>query len=117
MSNLDRGKQTGLVCFGWSNPNDKLEWLDRNRSHQLGPEENLMLAVLEDAIKCYLHGIRLTCSYRKEENQARLMQETEDWIFEDNPEYAFSSDTICEALGISVSRLRKELKGKKGGVI
>jgi hypothetical protein len=66
------------------------------------PELRLMAAVLEDAIDCVSIDFRLaTARQRKQFEQAR------QWFAaEDESEWTFSFENICEALGIHPAYLR-----------
>lgn len=69
------------------------------------PEEKLMLAVLEDAISCFLnHGGARSVAER------RLFQEAEEWIFRRDEEWIFSFDNVCSALGFDPDFLRRGLR-------
>ncbi|MBI2090932.1 MAG: hypothetical protein HYT78_19690 [Deltaproteobacteria bacterium] len=74
------------------------------RKSPLDPEKMLMLAVLEDAVFCIQKNLRSTS--RKGQ---RLMQETEDWIGEEDDEWLFSFNNICEVLGLDARYLRQGL--------
>jgi hypothetical protein len=79
------------------------------RKQQFKPEEQLMLAVLEDAVFCFQKY--LSAQDRK---GGALFQEAEEWIVEESSEWFFSFNNICEALGIDPAYLRKGLlKWKK----
>ena len=54
-------------------------------------EEKLMVAVLEDAIKCFQ-------KYALEHDhwEKRLFREVEDWILKKNSEWLYSFENICE---------------------
>ena len=75
------------------------------RNLYLQPEKRLMLAVLEDAIFCFKKFVRASDRKKK-----ALFHDAEDWIFRKNDEYAFSFETICEALGLDSEYLRAGLK-------
>ena len=75
------------------------------RNLYLQPEKRLMLAVLEDAIFCFKKF--MPASDRKKK---ALFHDAEDWIFRKNDDYAFSFETICEALGLDSEYLRAGLK-------
>lgn len=66
------------------------------------PEKRLMLAVLEDAIRCYQDNLHAHNSKRK-----RLFDETEEWIVTGTDDYVFSFRHVCEALGLSPEYLRQ----------
>lgn len=79
-------------------------------------EKKLMLAVLEDAIVCFLQE-----RPGPEEKKKRASAEAEGWIFEKNDDAPFSFATICETLGLDPMWVRKRLlrekkkNRKKGG--
>jgi hypothetical protein len=73
--------------------------------YRLTGEQRLMLALLADAINVYQKGA-LARSLRAR----RLYADAERWIMTDHPTsrwLAFS--TVCEALGINSTRLRRRL--------
>ena len=67
----------------------------------LQPEKTLMFAVLLDAVECFQ-------KYAGHEAN-RLFKDTDEWIFEDDPEWPFSFINICEAVGMDPEYLRKGL--------
>lgn len=75
----------------------------RGRS-ALEPEKMLMLAVLEDAVYCMQKNLRATS--RKGQ---RLMRETEDWLHEEDSDWLFSFNNVCDALGLDAPYLRQGL--------
>lgn len=75
----------------------------RRRSH-LEPEKTLMLAVLEDGIACFQKYLLARDSRGK-----ALFQEAERWIMEQDSDWLFSFENICEALGFEPDYLRAGL--------
>lgn len=69
------------------------------------PIKRLMLAVLEDAMRCYQ-------TYARSRNriQRRLFIEAEGWLMDRGADGAFAFETVCEALGIDPSCLREGLR-------
>ena len=69
------------------------------------PIKRLMLAVLEDAMRCYqaYAGAR-SCAQR------RLFVEAEAWFMDRKADGAFAFETVCETLGIEPSCLRQGLR-------
>jgi len=69
------------------------------------PIKRLMLAVLEDAMRCYQ-------TYARSRNRAqrRLFVEAEAWLMDRGADGAFAFETVCEALGIEPSCLRDGLR-------
>ena len=69
------------------------------------PERNLMLAVLEDAIRCFL-------SYRDGDRNARnrlLYADARDWINSRSRYSIFAFRNLCEIVGINPDALKREL--------
>jgi hypothetical protein len=72
------------------------------RGASLEPEKELMLAILEDAIKT-LQDNRTASGGQKK----RLFEETEEWFFSDDADWVFSFVSVCGALGLDPDYLRK----------
>ncbi len=70
----------------------------------LEPEKELMLAVLEDAILCFQKG-----SFAGDRRRKALFPDAEEWIMEENSDWPFSFENICEALGLNPAYLRQGL--------
>jgi len=75
-----------------------------HRKDGLGPEEKLMLAVLEDGISCFQKYL-----FAQHKGERRLFREAQDWILEEDKEEPFSFENICEVLGIGPNYLRRGL--------
>ena len=69
------------------------------------PIKRLMLAVLEDAMRCYQ-------SYANSRSRAqrRLFIEAEGWLMDRKADGPFAFETVCETLGIDPSCLREGLR-------
>lgn len=81
------------------------EYLDTlQRKESLGPEQRLMLAVLEDAIACFQKNL----SARNNKGKT-LFRETEEWIVEKDSGWIFSFESICEGLGLDPQYVRQGL--------
>jgi hypothetical protein len=76
----------------------------RERIQHFKPEEQLMLAVLEDAIFCFQKYL-----FAHDRKGRALFQEAEEWILENQSEWFFSFNNICEVLGIHPGYLRQGL--------
>ena len=74
------------------------------RKFHLEPEKKLMLAVLEDAIACYQKYI-----FAHEGKGKILARETEEWLLDENSDWLFSFDSVCETLGFDPAYLREGL--------
>lgn len=70
----------------------------------LEPEKRLMLAVLEDAVLCFQKG-----SFAGDRRRKALFPDAEEWIMEENSDWPFSFENICEVFGISPAYLRQGL--------
>lgn len=68
------------------------------------PELVLMMAVLEDALKCYFDNARATSR-----RGSQLFEEAERWFFSSNDEYLFSFENICGFLRIEPNQIRRRL--------
>ncbi len=71
------------------------------RDSQASGEKALMLAVLEDGIRCFQEHLRNPRS-----NPRLLSQQAEAWIRAVDYEWPFSFNNVCETLGIDPSALR-----------
>jgi hypothetical protein len=74
------------------------------RDSYVSGEKALMLAVLEDGIRCFQEHLRNPRS-----NPRLLSQQAEDWIRAVDYEWPFSFNNVCETLGIDPSALRGAL--------
>ena len=82
------------------------------RRTQQDPEKKLMLAVLEDAVACFRNGLHARDHRRRE-----LFKDSEAWIREENGDWLFSFEHICDILGLDARSIRNELlKWKKEAV-
>ncbi|HJQ82870.1 MAG TPA: hypothetical protein VKA21_02260 [Candidatus Binatia bacterium] len=74
------------------------------RDSQASGEKALMLAVLEDGIRCFQEHLRNPRS-----NPRLLSQQAESWIRAIDYDWPFSFNNVCETLGIDPSALRAAL--------
>lgn len=65
------------------------------------PEKRLMLAVLEDALATLLRDPAAG------EHDRRLVAATERWVAADDADWPFSFVSVCDALDLDASRLRR----------
>ena len=70
----------------------------------LESEKRLMLAVLEEAVLCFQKG-----SFAGDRRRKSLFRDAEEWIMEENSDWPFSFENICEALGLNSAYLRQGL--------
>ena len=84
----------------------------RRKTH-LESEKKLMLSVLEDAVTCYQKYISA-----REGRGKSLFCEVEEWIsLEENGDWLFSFDNICESLGLNPKYIREGLLRWKQGML
>jgi hypothetical protein len=85
------------------------EYLQTHRRTQhIEPEKSLMLAVLKDAITCFLENFGASNAKRK-----RLSKEADAWIFEEDRVWMFSFESICGILGLDPGYIRKGLRQRE----
>lgn len=75
----------------------------RRKTH-LEPEKRLMLAVLEDGVLCFQDNAWAQTGKRK-----KLFEEAEEWILEEDNDWVFSFENICEVLGLNPQYVRQGL--------
>jgi len=74
------------------------------RDSDFSPEKALMLAVLEDAIRCFQEYFRTTRARPR-----MLSRQAERWIRTRDWNWPFSFNTVCDALGIDPDCMRDTL--------
>jgi hypothetical protein len=77
------------------------------RSNNLEPEQELMLAILADAIECILKYCAEPVPMR-----AKLFHEAQEWIFAQDDREPFSFLNVCEILNFDPSYLRRGVQAK-----
>lgn len=75
----------------------------RRKAH-LEPEKRLMLAVLEDAVVCFQKYL-LT----RDGKGRAMFREAEEWIMEEDSDWLFSFESVCEVLGFDPQYVRQGL--------
>ena len=71
----------------------------RRRGHA-NPEQDLMLAVLKDALLNYSKNLR---------TRNRLFKDDQLWFFTDETDRLFSFESVCAVLGLDSKGIRKRL--------
>jgi hypothetical protein len=74
------------------------------REISLRPEKKLMLAVLEDGVLCFQNYM-----FARDGRGEVLFRKAENWILEENSDWLFSFENICEALGLNPGYVRQRL--------
>ncbi len=74
------------------------------RKVHLEPEKRLMLAVLEDAVSCFQKYI-----FARDSKGKGLFRDAEDWILEEQSDWLFSFNNICEVFGFNPQYVREGL--------
>jgi hypothetical protein len=82
------------------------QYFDVSGGHRLTAEQRLMLALLADAINVFQQG-----AVSRATRKRLLYIDAERWIMMSGSTapHAFGFDTVCEALGINASVLRRRL--------
>lgn len=78
-----------------------------SRTNSLEPEQELMLAILADAIECILKYCDEPVPMR-----AKLFHEAQEWIFAQDDREPFSFLNVCEILNFDPSYLRRGVQAK-----
>lgn len=78
-----------------------------SRSRNLSPEQELMLAVLCDAIECILKYCAEPLPVR-----ARLYEEAQEWVFAQDDKAPFSFLNVCDGLNLNPEYVRRGLLAK-----
>jgi hypothetical protein len=73
-----------------------------SRSRNLEPEQELMLAILCDAIECIFKYCDEPLPVR-----AKLFHEAREWLFDDDEKEAFSFLNVCAGLNLDSSYVRR----------
>jgi hypothetical protein len=87
-------------------PAQYLKVVGKNSRYE--PERRLMLAILKEATDSFR---RYVVARRSKER--RLFREAEEWILEQDSEWLFSFENICETLGLDPGYLRSGLMAWK----
>jgi hypothetical protein len=77
----------------------------RRDDSSIAPVKRLMMAVLEDALRCFQNNADARSGLRQ-----RLFAEAEQWLCGDMGDGPFSFETVCETLGIQPQFLRSGLR-------
>lgn len=77
----------------------------RRDDSAIAPVKRLMMAVLEDALRCFQNNADAKGGPRK-----RLFADAEQWLCGEVGDGPFSFETVCETLGIEPQFLRAGLK-------
>ncbi len=78
---------------------------ERRDDSTLRPIKRLMLAILEDALRCLQKNANAKYGTRR-----RTYREAEQWLCGDNGNGLFSFKIVCETLGIEPAYLRSGLR-------
>jgi hypothetical protein len=82
---------------------DQLRW--KLRPAQLGPEHELLLAVLEDAVNCFQKQHHAT-----DPTLRQLFLDARDWIASTDRSWLFSFENICDTLDLDPVYVRAGLR-------
>lgn len=77
------------------------------RTNNLEPEQELMLAILTDAIECILKYCDEPIPMR-----AKLFSEAHEWLFDQDERDPFSFLNVCDTLSFNPNYLRRGIQAK-----
>lgn len=72
------------------------------------PEKKLMLMILEEAVDCFQKYV-----FVRDAREKTLFAAAEQWLTEENDNWIFSFENVCDALGFNPSYVRQGLLGWK----
>lgn len=72
------------------------------------PERMLLIAVLEDASRCFLQHCTAT-----ERKPRVLYEEARDWFFSKENGRLFDFESVCDVLGIDADYLRRRMRAER----
>jgi hypothetical protein len=75
------------------------------RKLPLQPERTLLLAILEDGVRCYQENIYASGGKRR-----TLFEEARDWLFSDDTEWFCSFVSVCTLLNLEPNYIRRGLR-------
>jgi hypothetical protein len=68
------------------------------------PEVKLMLAVLKDAIDCYLKYVSV-----KQRRARKLSDEAQQWFFSNEDDWLYNFESVCDILNLDPDYIRRAL--------
>ena len=75
------------------------------RKTPVEPEKILILAVLEDGIRCFQDN-----AWAQSVKKKKLFEEAQQWLFCDDSDWLFSFTSVCSLLGFEPDYIRRGLK-------
>jgi hypothetical protein len=69
------------------------------------PETRLLIAILEEAINCFQKNY-----LAEHDSGQRLFREADEWLMGNRGDWAFSFESICDAIGLNPSYVRYGLR-------
>ena len=81
---------------------------DVRRKANSEPEKKLMLMILEEAVDCFQRYV-----FVRDAREKTLFAAAEQWLTEENGNWIFSFENVCDALGFNPSYVRQGLLGWK----
>jgi hypothetical protein len=76
-----------------------------NPPKRLAPEHRLMMAVLDDAVRC-VEKYR----FPRDGRGRRLFHEAQQWLLDEEPSWPFSFERICAVLDLDANAVRHRLR-------
>lgn len=75
------------------------------RKIALEPEKALMLAVLDDSVRCFQENI-----FSENKKKRMLFDEAVEWLFSEDESWIFSFVSICSVMNLDADYLRRGLR-------
>ncbi len=72
------------------------------------PEKRLVIAMMEDAVDCYVKHM-----FASDRRSRQLFVDAEDWIRDEDREWPFAFENVCDLLGLDVAYMRRGLYALK----
>jgi hypothetical protein len=89
-------------------PLDVIPTWTRNGEMAHGPNERLMLAVLQDALATFERGLRASKA-----SQRQAFYEVDRWVNSEDTDWPFAFENVCARLGIDPGYIRAGLQRLK----
>src|SRR5438105_4190015 len=78
------------------------------RRHELDGEQRLLVAVLDDAVQCYLKNMTT-----RNRHHRLIFNEARYWMMSKSRQGLFAYENLCEALDVDADALRSELERRR----
>ena len=108
MGRSAQGSRTGAEASTTVTQGDVLasaQYADARRARTIEPEKSLMLAILEDAVRCFQENYSAEYGNRKQ-----IFDDAERWLFQSSKDWVFSFANVCAVLEFEPQYIRRGLR-------